>query len=57
MKRIEFHDRDIASFEGYTPEKQLMIKKNIRFLNPKEGLIRPQSQLNLLAIRKVIKNA
>nr|QNO49772.1 putative ATP-binding protein [Methanosarcinales archaeon ANME-2c ERB4]QNO50124.1 putative ATP-binding protein [Methanosarcinales archaeon ANME-2c ERB4] len=53
----DFIDQDIVSFEGYRPEKHFLIKKNILFLDPKEGLIRPQSRLNLLAIRKVIKDA
>ena len=50
-------DRDVVSFEGYRPEKQFMIKKNILFLDPKNGMVRPQSRLNLLAIREVIANA
>ena len=50
-------DRDVVSFEGYRPEKQFMIKKNILFLDPKNGMVRPQSKLNLLAIREVIANA
>ena len=50
-------DRDVVSFEGYRPEKQFMIKKNILFLDPKDGVVRPQSRLNLLAIREVMKDA
>ena len=53
----DFVDRDIVSFEGYRPEKQFMIKKNILFLDPKEGTVRPQSRLNLLAIREVMRDA
>jgi AAA+ ATPase superfamily predicted ATPase len=49
--------RDVVSFEGYRPEKQFMIKKNILFLDPKDGRVRPQSKLNLLAIREVIADA
>nr|QNO49569.1 putative ATP-binding protein [Methanosarcinales archaeon ANME-2c ERB4] len=50
-------DRDVVSFEGYRPEKQFMIKKNILFLDPKDGMVRPQSRLNLLAIREVMRDA
>ena len=33
-----------------------LVRKNILFLDPVEGTIKPQSKLNLLAIREVIKN-
>jgi len=52
----DFVDRDVVSFEGYRPEKHFMIKKNILFLDPKEGTVRPQSRLDLLAIREVMKD-
>ncbi|PXF60223.1 MAG: ATP-binding protein [Candidatus Methanogaster sp.] len=50
----DFVDRDVVSFEGYRPEKHFMVKKNILFLDPKEGTVRPQSRLDLLAVREVI---
>ncbi|MHC1575085.1 MAG: ATP-binding protein [Candidatus Methanogasteraceae archaeon] len=52
----DFVDRDVVSFEGYRPEKHFMIKKNILFLDPKEGTVRPQSRLDLLAVREVMEN-
>ncbi len=52
----DFVDRDVVSFEGYRPEKHFMIKKNILFLDPKDGTVRSQSRLDLLAIREVLKN-
>jgi AAA+ ATPase superfamily predicted ATPase len=53
----DFVDRDVVSFEGYRPEKHFMVKKNILFLDPKEGTVRPQSRLDLLAVREVMKDA
>ncbi len=53
----DFVDRDIVNFEGHRPEKQFMINKNILFLDPKNGKVRPQSKLNLLAIREVMRDA
>ena len=53
----DFVDRDTVTFKGYRPEKHFMIKRNILFLDPKEGTVRPQSQLNLLAIREVMQDA
>ncbi|KAF5413495.1 MAG: putative ATP-binding protein [Candidatus Methanogaster sp.] len=52
----DFVDRDVVSFEGYRPEKYFMVKKNILFLDPKEGTVRPQSRLDLLAVREVLKD-
>jgi AAA+ ATPase superfamily predicted ATPase len=52
----DFVDRDIANFEGYRPEKHFLVKKNILFLDPKDGTVRSQSRLDLLAIREVLKN-
>ncbi|PXF60063.1 MAG: ATP-binding protein [Candidatus Methanogaster sp.] len=39
------------------PIKLGLIKANILFLDPVKQIIKPQSRLNLLAIREVIKNA
>ena len=52
----DFVDQDVVSFEGYRPEKHFMVKKNILFLDPKEGTVRPQSRLDLLAVREVMKD-
>jgi AAA+ ATPase superfamily predicted ATPase len=38
------------------PAKHFLIKDNILFLDPHTGIIKPQSRLNLLAIREVMKD-
>ena len=37
--------------------KVFLVKKNILFVDPRRKLIKPQSKLDLLAIREVITNA
>jgi len=39
------------------PAKHFLIKDNILFLDPEMGFIKPQSRLDLLAIREVLRNA
>jgi len=38
------------------PAKHFLIKDNILFLDPHTGIIKPQSRLNLLAMREVLKD-
>ena len=37
--------------------KTFLVKKNVLFVDPLTKLIKPQSQLNLLAIREVMQDA
>ena len=37
--------------------KHYLVRNNILFLDPDRGIIKPQSRLNLLAIREVVRNA
>ena len=39
------------------PAKHFLIKDNILFLDPDTGIIKPQSRLDMLAIREVVRNA
>ncbi len=39
------------------PAKHFLIKDNILFLDQDLGIVKPQSRLDLLAIREVVKNA
>lgn len=51
-----FVDTEYIDDEGLNrPAKHFLIKDNILFLNPHTGIIKPQSRLNLLAIREVLK--
>ncbi|CAD6492584.1 MAG: putative ATP-binding protein [Candidatus Argoarchaeum ethanivorans] len=53
-----FVDAECIGDEGLDrPAKHFLIKDNILFLDPEIGIIKPQSQLNLLAIREVMRNA
>jgi len=52
-----FVDTEYLDDEGLNrPAKHFLIKDNILFLNPHTGIIKPQSRLNLLAIRDVLKD-
>lgn len=51
MKRIEFHDRGQEIGEI---SKRYLVKGNILFADPLTRMIKPQSQLDLVAIRDVV---
>ena len=52
-----FVDTEYIDDEGLNrPAKHFLIKDNILFLDPHTGIIKPQSRLNLLAIREVLKD-
>jgi len=53
-----FADTECIDDQGLDrPAKHFLIKDNILFLDPDLGIIKPQSRLDLLAIREVVKNA
>lgn len=53
-----FTDMECIDDQGLDrPAKHFLIKDNILFLDPDLGIIKPQSRLDLLAIREVVKNA
>ncbi|PXF60707.1 MAG: ATP-binding protein [Candidatus Methanogaster sp.] len=52
-----FADTECIDDQGLDrPAKHFLIKDNILFLDPNLGIIKPQSRLDLLAIREVVKN-
>jgi len=52
-----FVDTEYIDDEGLNrPAKHFLIKDNILFLDPHTGIIKPQSHLNLLAMREVLKD-
>ena len=52
-----FVDTEYIDDEGLNrPAKHFLIKDNILFLDPHTGIIKPQSCLNLLAMREVLKD-
>jgi hypothetical protein len=46
----EIADRDLSR-----AEKIYLIKENIFFIDPRKGIIKPQSKIDLLAIREILK--
>ena len=50
-----FMDRESVDFELHRPAKHFLVKKNILFVDPMGGEVRPQSRLDLLAIRELVK--
>ncbi len=50
-----FMDRERVEFELHRPAKHFLVKKNILFVDPMGGGVKPQSRLDLLAIRELVK--
>ena len=50
-----FKDRKSVDFELHRPAKHFLMKKNILFVDPMSGEVRPQSRSDLLAIREVVR--
>ncbi|CEG11627.1 conserved hypothetical protein [groundwater metagenome] len=51
----KFKDNDeIADRDLSRAEKIYLIKKNIFFIDPRKGMIKPQSKIDLLAIREIL---
>ena len=67
LKKVEFVENDIAEeFKNFETEetirydrvnkvKVFLVGRNILFIDPTQRTIKPQSKLNLLAIRAVLK--
>jgi len=51
-----FLDGGSYAYEMITPEIVYPVKENILFVDSVRGIIKPQSRLNLLAIREVVKD-
>ena len=51
-----FLNRDeVADDEIDEISKRYLIKKNVLFFDPVRGIVKPQSRLDLVAIRKILK--
>ena len=50
-----FKHEEIIPYEGISPELLYLIENNILFLDPVNNIVKPQSKLNLLAIRNLLK--
>jgi len=53
----EFSDEESYAYEMITPEIAYLVRENILFVDSVRRIIKPQSRLNLFAIREVMKNA
>ena len=51
-----FSDDGSYAYEMITPEITYLVKENILFVDSVRGIIKPQSRMNLLAIREVLKD-
>ncbi len=51
----EFRDKNFLRYKEINPTIQFLIEKNILFADPKKKILKPQSYLELLAIRNILK--
>jgi AAA+ ATPase superfamily predicted ATPase len=52
----EFSDEESYAYEMITPEITYLVRENILFVDSVRRIIKPQSRLNLLAIREMIRD-
>ena len=52
----EFSDEESYAYEMITPEITYLVRENILFVDSVRRIIKPQSRLNLLAIREIIED-
>jgi len=52
----EFSDEESYAYEMITPEIAYLVRENILFVDSVRRIIKPQSRLNLLAIREIIED-
>jgi len=54
---MNFEQEEILLYDRINKEKIFLVGRNVLFIDPTQRTIKPQSRLNLLAIREVMKNA
>ncbi len=52
----KFKDRDTVKFEYTTDILRFLVRENILFLDPVRRIVKPQSRLDLLAIRRILND-
>ncbi len=52
----KFSEEYTYAYEIITPEIAYLVRENILFSDPVKCIIKPQSQLDLLALREVLKS-
>lgn len=51
----KFSKDECYSYSAITPEINYLVSQNILFVDPRSNITKPQSRINLIAIRKVLK--
>jgi len=51
----EFIDKEFVEYEKLNKEIKICVKNNVLFVDPAKGILKPQSKLDLLAIRKIVR--
>ena len=51
----EFKDKEIMEYERLSKEIRVCAKNNILFVDPAKSIIKPQSKLDLLAVKNLYK--
>jgi len=52
-----FSDIEYRSYEMLNIEELYLVKRNILFVDAVRGVLKPQSKLDLLAVREVMRDA
>jgi AAA+ ATPase superfamily predicted ATPase len=52
----QFDGVEVVECDEISEEVEWTIKQNILFLNPRRRLLKPQSKLDLLAVRRVLES-
>jgi AAA+ ATPase superfamily predicted ATPase len=52
-----FEKEELVQYDKVNKEKIFLVERNVLFIDPTQRTIKPQSRLNLLAIREVLENA
>ncbi|MEA1894259.1 MAG: ATP-binding protein [Euryarchaeota archaeon] len=52
-----FEKKELVQYDRVNKEKIFLVERNVLFIDPTQRTIKPQSRLNLLAIREVVRNA
>ena len=51
-----FGEEELVQYDKVNKEKIFLVERNVLFIDPTQRTIKPQSRLNLLAIREVLRN-
>jgi len=52
-----FEQEELVQYDKVNKEKIFLVERNVLFIDPTQRTIKPQSRLNLLAVREVVRNS